>query len=104
MRQLYQSLRVAPSAYHAWQQRTQPPVPAPVWQLTVPQAFDWHGRRYGTRHLRAEVRAEDHELDCWRIRLALKTRGLCAQQPRAFVPRTTEPNPAVRAASKRLLS
>ena len=39
----------------------------------------------------------------WRFRRVLKAHGLRAQQPRSFVPRTTDSDPAVRAAPNRLL-
>ena len=39
----------------------------------------------------------------WRIRQVLKAHGPRAQQPRSFVPRTTDSDPAVRAAPNRLL-
>ena len=39
----------------------------------------------------------------WRIRRVLKAHGLRAQQPCSFVPRTTDSDPAVRAAPNRLL-
>jgi len=38
----------------------------------------------------------------WRIRQVLKAHGLRAQQPCSFVPRTTDSDPAVRAAPNRL--
>ena len=103
VRQLCQALRVSPSAYYAWQHRTKTPAPAPAWQLAVQQAFARHGRRYGTRRLRAEVRAEGYPVGRWRVRRVLAAHGLRAQQPRAFVPRTTDSDPAVRAAPNRLL-
>lgn len=53
--------------------------------------------------LRAEVQAEGHQVGRWRIRRVLKAHGLRAQQPRSFVPRTTDSDPAVRAAPNRLL-
>ena len=58
---------------------------------------------YGTRRLRAEVKAQGHQVGRWRIRRVLKAHGLRAQQPRSFVPRTTDSEPAVRAAPNRLL-
>jgi transposase InsO family protein len=75
-------LRVALAAYYAWQRRWQQPVVEPAWQVAVRDAFAYHSQRYGTRRLRAEVRA---------------------QQPRSFAPRTTNSCPAVRAAPNRLL-
>ena len=103
VRQLCQVLRVAPSANYAWQQHAQAPALEPAWQLAVQQAFTRYGRRYGTRRLRVEVHAEDHAVGRRRIRQTLATYGLRAQQPRAFVPRTTDSDPARWAAPNRLL-
>ena len=103
VRQLCQVLRVAPAAYYAWRHRRQMPVAEPVWQIAVREVFMHHSQRYGTRRLRAEVQAQGHAVGRWRIRWVLKTHGLRAQQPRSFVPRTTDSDPAVRAAPNRLL-
>ncbi|WP_426491321.1 IS3 family transposase [Hymenobacter sp. 102] len=103
VRQLCQVLRVAPAAYYAWQRRRQQPVVEPAWQLAVREVFAHHNQRYGTRRLRAEVQAQGHAVGRWRIRRVLKAHGLWAQQPRSFVPRTTDSDPAVRAAPNRLL-
>ena len=103
VRQLCRVLRVAPSAYYAWHRQQDQPVPEPAWQTAVREAFARHSQRYGTRRLRAEVQAEGHQVGRWRIRRVLKTHGLRAQQPRSFVPRTTDSDPAVRAAPNRLL-
>ena len=102
VRQLCQVLRVAPAAYYAWRRRPCPPV-EPAWQGAVREAFAHHSQRYGTRRLRAEVQAAGHAVGRWRIRRVLKAHGLRAQQPRSFVPRTTDSDPAVRAAPNRLL-
>ena len=103
VRQLCQALRVAPAAYYGWQRRQQAPAPEPAWQVAVREAFADHSQRYGTRRLRAEVQAQGHAVGRWRIRRVLKMHGLRAQQPRSFVPRTTDSDPAVRAAPNRLL-
>ncbi|UOQ64418.1 IS3 family transposase [Hymenobacter volaticus] len=103
MRQLCQVLRVAPAAYYAWQRRRPRLVVEPAWQVAVREAFTDHSQRYGTRRLRAEVQAQGHAVGRWRIRRVLKSHGLRAQQPRCFVPRTTDSDPAVRAAPNRLL-
>ena len=102
VQQLCHVLRVAPRAYYAWRRR-QAPAPEPSWQMAVRQAFKRHGGRYGTRRLRAELHAEGHRVGRWRIRQALAAHGLRAQQPRSFVPRTTDSDPALRAAPNRLL-
>lgn len=103
VRQLCQVLRVAPAAYYAWQRRQQVPASEPAWEVAVREAFADHSQRYGTRRLRAEVQAQGHAVGRWRIRRVLKAHGLRAQQPRSFVPRTTDSDPTVRAAPNRLL-
>jgi putative transposase len=103
VQQLCHVLRVAPSAYYAWRREQGQPVPEPAWQVAVRVAFAYHAQRYGTRRLRAEVQAQGHAVGRWRIRRVLKVHGLRAQQPRSFVPRTTDSDPAVRAAPNRLL-
>ena len=103
VRRLYHVLHVAPAAYYAWQRRQQQPTAEPAWQVAVREAFAYHSQRYGTRRRRAEVQAQGHAVGRWRIRRVLKAHGLRAQQPRSFVPRTTDSDPAVRAAPNRLL-
>ena len=103
VRRLCHVLRVAPSAYYAWQQHAQAPALEPAWQLAVRRAFARHGRRYGTRRLRAEVHAEGHAVGRGRIRRTLAAHGLRAQQPRSFVPRTTDSDPARWTAPNRVL-
>lgn len=73
------------------------------------RAFTDHSQRYGTRRLRPGLAELGHAgVGRWRIRRVLSAHGLRAltghaQQPRSFVPRTTDPDPAVRAAPYRLL-
>jgi putative transposase len=102
VRQLCQTLRVSASAYYAWQRR-QAPAPEPAWQVAVRAQFNWHSARYGTRRLRAELHAQGYRVGRWRIRRALAAAGLRAQQPRSFVPRTTDSDPNERAAPNLLL-
>ena len=96
VRRLCQVLRVAPAAYYAWQRDRQRPTAEPAWQVAVREAFAYHSQRYGTRRLRAEVQAQGHAVGRWRIRRVLQAHGLRAQQPRSFVPRTTDSDPAAR--------
>lgn len=68
------------------------------------KAFAYHG----TRRLRAVGQDQVHAVGRWRIRRVRKVHGLQAQpprsfMPRSFVPRTTDSDPAVRAAPNRLL-
>ena len=99
MRQLYQMLYVVPSVCYAWQRRRLP-APEPAWQVAVRKEFAWHSARCGTRRLRAELHAQGHQVGCWRT---LAAASLRAQQPRSFVPLTTNSAPSVRAAPNRLL-
>ena len=48
-------LRVSCAGYYQWRGRTQPP--SAPWQAAAQAAFTRHARRYGTRRLRAELRA-----------------------------------------------
>ena len=78
-------LRAALAAYDAWQRRQQLPVVEPAWQVAVREASACHTQRYGTGRLRAEVQAQSHSVDCWRIRRVLKAHGLIARPPHSFV-------------------
>ena len=106
VRQLCQALRVTPGAYYAWQRRQLPApeptcksrcvrslggilpamVPAACGPNCTPKAAGWAVGASGGRWLR---RACGHSGS--------------TQQPRSFVPRTTDSSPTVRAAPNRLL-
>ena len=72
VRQLCQSLRVAPAAYYAWHRQQGKAVLEPAWQVAVREAFMHHSQRYGTRRLRAELQAQGHAVGRWRIRRVLQ--------------------------------
>jgi putative transposase len=103
VRQLCHTRGVAPSASDAWHRQQRLPALEATWHIAVCQAFARHGRRYGTRRLRAELHAEGHRVGRRRIRRTLAQHGLRAQQPRSFVPRTTDSDLNVRAVPNRLL-
>ncbi len=104
VRRLCQVLQVATSAYYAWRVKTRLLPLEPMWQVAVRQLFVRHARRYGTRQLRVELAAQGYTgIGRKRIRHVLAAHGLRAQQPRSFVPRTTQSNLTVRAAPNRLL-
>ena len=96
VRPLYQALRVAPTAYYARHRQQGCPNPGHDLHVTVREEFAYQSQHYGTHRLRAEVQAEGHAVGRWRIRRVLKAHGLRAQQPRSFVPRTTDSDPDVR--------
>jgi hypothetical protein len=59
-------LAVSPAGYYQWQQR--PVRPAAAWQEAAQAAFTRHARRYGTRRLQAELRAEGHAVGRYALR------------------------------------
>lgn len=55
----------------------------------VTKAFWRHSRRYGSRRIEAELKAEGVAVGRHRVRRLMRELGLKAIQPRSFVPRTT---------------
>ena len=94
-------LGVSCASYYQWRGRAQPP-PAP-WQVAAQAAFLRHARRYGTRRLRAELRAEGHAVGHCALRSWLHQEGLQALSTRPQRPRTTVADPAAVVAENRLL-
>ena len=89
---LYRLLTVSSAGYYQWRQRPAPPVA--VWQPAAQAAFTRHARRYGTRRLRAELRAEGHAVGRYALRSWLHQQGLRALSTRPQRPRTTVADPA----------
>ena len=98
---LCQVLAVSPAGYYQWRQRAAA-APAP-WQAAAQAAFTRHARRYGTRRLRAELRAEGHAVGRYALRNWLHRHGLRALSTRPQRPRTTVADPAAVVAENRLL-
>ena len=55
----------------------------------VLKVFSRHARRYGSRRVEAELKAEGVRLGRHRIRRLMREQGLKAIQPKQFVPKTT---------------
>ena len=85
-------LRVSPAGYYQWLGRTARPTPS--WELAATAAFSRHAQRYGTRRLRAELRAEGHAVGRYAQRSWLRCRGLRALSTQLQRPRTTVADPA----------
>lgn len=81
-------LRVSSTAYYA-RLNIAPPPTDPVVEA-VCTAFWRHSRRYGSRRLEAELKAEGVAVGRHRIRRVMRQQGLQAIQPKRFVPRTTD--------------
>ena len=94
-------LGVSGAAYYQWRGRAQP-TPAP-WQVAAQAAFTRHARRYGTRRLRAELRAEGHVVGRYAVRSWLHRHGLRALSTRPYRPRTTVADAAAVGTENRLL-
>lgn len=94
-------LAVSTAGYYQWRQR---PVAAPVrWHEAAQQVFTRHAGRYGTRRLRAELRAQGHAIGRYALRSWLHRQGLRALSTRPQRPRTTVADPAAVVAENRLL-
>ena len=92
---------MSPSGYYQWRQR---PAAAPApWHAAAQGAFRRHARRYGTRRLRAKLRAENHAVGRYALRTWLRRNGLRALSTRPHRPRTTVAGPAAVVAENRLL-
>ena len=104
VRLLCRLLAVSAAGYYQWQQR--PAQPAAAWQPAAQAAFTRHARRYGTRRLRAELRAEGHAVGRYALRSWLRRNGLRALSTRSQRPRTTAAGSAtsVRRPRGRLIS
>ena len=94
-------LAVSPAGYYQWQQR--PTRSTAEWQEAAQAAFTRHARRYGTRRLRAELRAEGHAVGRYALRSWLHRHNLRALSTRPQRPRTTVADPAAVVAENRLL-
>ena len=101
VRVLCRLLVVSSAGYYQWRQRLAPPVAA--WQPTVHAAFTRHARRYGTRRLRAKLRAEGYAVERFALRSWLHRHGLQTLSTRLQRPRTTVAEPAAIVAENRLL-
>lgn len=86
-----------------YQWRAAAPPSAPAWQSTAQQAFTRHAGRYGTRRLRATLKANGHQEGRYALRSWLRASGQRALSTRPQRPRTTQPDLAAVVAENRLL-
>ena len=94
-------LHVSPAGYYQWLRQAAQPRPA--WEPAAATAFSRHAQRYGTRRLRAELRAEGHVVGRYALRTWLRRCGLRALSTRPQRPRTTVTDPAAVVAENLLL-
>jgi len=93
------AVRVSRSGFYAWQQRlASGELPAAVELTAKVEAVSWrHSRRYGSRRIRAELKAEGVAIGRRRVQRVMRERKLRAIQPKSYVPRTTDSRHAQRA-------
>ena len=94
-------LAVSIAGYYQW--RSRPARLTPAWEPAATAAFSRHAQRYGTRRLRAELRAQGHAVGRYALRSWLQRRGLRALSTRPQRPRTTVADPAAVVAENLLL-
>ena len=94
-------LRVSAAGYYQWLGRAARPTAD--WEPAASAAFSRHAQRYGTRRLRAELRADGHAVGRYALRTWLRRRGLRALSTRPQRPRTTVADPAAVVAENLLL-
>lgn len=92
-----QALCVSRSAYYAYLQGKTHRLRARKTRLaeSVEQIFEEHRRRYGSRRIQAELKNSGHAAGRYQVRKRMREKGLKAIQPRSFVPKTTQNNPAL---------
>jgi len=87
-------LGVSRSSYYAWAGRAEV---ADDLAPHVAEIFRRHSRRYGSRRVTAELRAEGQRVGRRRVRRLMREQELRALQPRRFTPRTTDSRHGLRA-------
>ncbi|MDJ1470861.1 IS3 family transposase [Xanthocytophaga flava] len=90
---LCELFQVSRATYYRYQKRLTihtTPIEESILEQQLTQVFFDHKRRYGTRRIQAELKAQGIQVGRWKIRKWLRTEGLQAIQPKSFVPRTTD--------------
>jgi transposase InsO family protein len=86
---LGQVLGVSKSGYYASRRQALPTPPGEL-AVTLEGAFWRHRRRYGSRRLSAELKADGVVVGRHKIRRLMREQNLRAIQPKGFVPRATD--------------
>ena len=102
---LCEVLGVGRSAYYAWRSGGTYRLKEKKARVdqAVKQVFETHLQRYGARRIEAELKGTGVKAGRHQIRSRMKEQGLKAIQPRSFVPKTTQTNPALRRSKNLLL-
>ena len=99
-------MRVSRSAYHAYRSGNSYVVSASKVAISaqVTAVFYRHRRRYGTRRIVAEIKAEGVSIGRCAVRSQMKRLGLRAIAPKRFVPQTTDSRHTVEPSPNLLLN
>jgi putative transposase len=89
VKELCTTLGVSRSGFYAWRERQIKPDAAVI---PVKEIFWQHSRRYGSRRIVAELKAQGFSTGRRHVRRILRQEKLRAIQPKSFVPRTTNSN------------
>ncbi len=86
------AVRVSRSGFYDWQHRLPWREMTTTVELTTKvEAVFWrHSRRYGSRRVAAELKAEGTAVGRRQVQRVMRERNLRAIQPKSFVPRTTD--------------
>lgn len=89
-------LKVSRSAYYGYLDSSsgRPSPEKSALAKELERLFHHHKRRYGSRRLCSALQDEGHRAGRFRVRGLMKEMSLKAIQPRSFVPRTTQVDPA----------
>ena len=99
IRELCTLVKVRPVSYYRFKKRTdddekrENEVSEPQERVAaelVREVFWRHSRRYGSRRIHAELRAEGEKVGRHKVRRLLREQGLRPIQPKSFVPKTTD--------------
>jgi putative transposase len=99
MQVLWRVLPVRAADYYRWRSW-----PAPEWEPAATATFSRPAQRYGTRRLRAVLRAEGHTAGRYALRNWRHRRGLRALRMRPHRPRTTVAAPEAGMGENRLFT
>ncbi len=99
-------MRVSQSAYHAFAGGKSYVLSAAKTVLAkkAESAFYLHRRRYGSRRITAELKAQGVRVGRFQVRSLMRRLGLKAISPRRYVPRTTDSRHTVKASPNLLLN
>jgi len=87
--EVFKLLKVDRSSFYRWQAGRLKKDCETDLEKRIGEVFWRHSRRYGSRRIHAELRAEGLSVGRHRIRRVMNEQGMKAIQPRSFVPRTT---------------